>query len=198
MKNLDMKKILTPQVIGLILIVLGIAAVVAILITKNNDDETANMQKTPAASPYKTVNSCQAFTLADAKKILGDTAKKSSGTSLNASSKDTAVSTCIYGQDSSTVPINKAQNLKTATLLSRSPKTAIGKQSNLDQFGKSKPAGVQDVSGIGEKAFWSPTYGQLNVLKDNVWVIISTGSSAPSTHSLDDAKKMAGLIVPNL
>jgi hypothetical protein len=144
------------------------------------------------------VNACQVFTLQDAKKIIGDTAKKSSGTSAKASTKDINVSTCLYGQDSSTMPINKAQNLKTATVLARSPKTSTGKQANQDQFGKSKPAGVQDVSGYGDKAFWNPQVGQLNILKGDSWLILSTGSFTPSSHVLGDTQKMADLIVPKL
>jgi hypothetical protein len=196
MKKLDVKKLLSPPMIGLLLVLVGIAILVVIAVTKNSDDNVA-VVKAPAA-PYKVINACQAFTLSDAKKIIGDTAKKSNGTSANASSKDINVSTCLYGQDTSTMPINQVRNIRTATILARSPKTAIGKQNNHDEFGKNKPAGVQDISGYGDKAFWAPSFGQLNILKGDSWVILTTGSATPSTRTLDDAKKMADIVVPKL
>jgi hypothetical protein len=195
MKKLDVKKLLTPQGIGLMLIAAGVIILAGILIAKNNDDNSAVAP--PPPSPYKIVNACQVFTLADAKKIIGSTAKKNSGGS-NSITKDDNISTCFYSQDPTSVPVSQIQTLKRVIVTVHSPKTAAGKQKNHDAFDKNKPAGSQDVAGYADKAFWIPNIGLLNVLKGDTWVTFSSGTASLSGHTLDDTKKPADIVIPKL
>jgi hypothetical protein len=175
------------------------AAVVAVLLatksSKSHDDKhtsppTSKTQRKPTAK-----NACTIFTLADAKQLLGGTAKGGVNPIYD-SSTDFDISTCSYTQDQGTnAPVSSR---KSATLLIQAPKTDIGIASNQKQFGPLKPSGVQDVSGYGDQAYWDVEHGQLNVLKNNVWYILSYGPTTPSERTLDQAKQLAGLIISKM
>jgi hypothetical protein len=182
--------------IGLILVVAAVAGVVlAMNSSKNHDDNSqpANIQKKPAADIPAKKQACGIFTLADAKQLLGDSAKGGEN-QADTSSQDVDVTTCNYLQDlsSSNAPVSSS---KTASLEVKLPKTANGIKSNQGQFGPIKPGGVQDVSGYGDKAYWDPEHGQLDILKNNTWYILSYGSTTPSARTLDEAKQLADLLI---
>ncbi len=65
-------------------------------------------------------------------------------------------------------------------------------------FGPSKPAGVQDVSNVGDKAYWNPSFGQLNVLKNGNWYILSNGTLDKSKSTQADALKLYEAVKDNL
>ncbi len=164
---------------------------------KNQTNEsTSTSAETQAFSPPK---ACEAFTLEDAKKVLGDSAEK---TELpgggGASSDDIDVSQCIYSQPGGdTLASIKTQ--KQASLLVRGAKTKKGADSNKDVFtGSLKPAEAQDVSGYGDVAYWNPQFGQLNVFKNGNWYIISAGVSTPAEKTLEESKALADVLISKL
>jgi hypothetical protein len=182
--------------IGLVLLVAAILAVVyAIGFSKNHNDQsqTASTQKKQTANISASKQACGVFTLADAKQLLGDSVK-GGDSPADTSSGDVDVSTCNYLQDlsSSNVPVSSG---KSATLTVKIPKTSSGINSNRGQFGPIKPSDVEDVSGYGDSAYWDTDHGQLDILKDNTWYILSNGSSTPSDRTLDEAKQMADLLI---
>ncbi|HSX00316.1 MAG TPA: hypothetical protein VLH38_04735 [Patescibacteria group bacterium] len=171
-------------IIGGIIIVAGIVIGAVLLLHKSDNKSTGKTNQSSsststAAAPtntdsYKDVEACKTFTLPDAKVLLGGDVKAGAGNGVgDASSGDIDVSTCSYSSVSSG---------KTVTVLARSAKTAAGAESNASVFGVNKPVGKQDVSGIGDKAFWDPPLSQLDVLKGNNWYIIGniTGTHADS------------------
>jgi uncharacterized protein (UPF0333 family) len=184
----------------LLAIILVVAAAAAIIFatkhSKNHSDNTANQTAVKAAhttTPSK--NACTIFSLADAKQLLGDTAKGGVNPIYN-SSTDFDISTCTYTQDQgANVPI---ASKKSATLLVQAPKTDIGAASNQKEFGPFKPAGVQDLTGYGDQAYWDAEHGQINILKNNIWYIISYGPTTPSARTLDQAKQLADLLANKL
>jgi hypothetical protein len=152
--------------------------------------------KNSSKAIYTKKRACAIFTLADAKQILGNNAKGGASNG-NTSSDDLAVSTCAYTQDSGSnnVPVTAG---KSASLLVRSPKSAAGITSNQAQFGPAKPADAQAVAGYGDSAYWDPQYGQLDILKNNTWYILSNGPTTPSARSLDQAKLLADIIIDRM
>jgi hypothetical protein len=155
-------------------------AVIGILATMHNGKRPSHATNTSSAnttSSYKVVSACKAFSLADATAVLGSGAKAGSNNgSSDTASSDVAVSTCSYsGAAGLTV-----QDTKTVTVLARSAKSASGAASNKSVFGVSRPAGKQDVSGVGEAAFWDAQLSQLDVLQHNNWYIIGNMSG---THA---------------
>ncbi len=118
--------------------------------------------------------------------------------SAQKSSENIEVVDCTYSQKPSTAS-NPAEKLKSSSVLIRSPKNSIGQEYNKYGFNEGRPAGMQDVSGYGQKAYWDPKLGLLNVLENNKWVILSNGvTSAPTERNLDDTKKLADIVVHRL
>jgi hypothetical protein len=183
-------------IIGLVLVAGAVAGVIlAMNSSKAHDDNShpASVQKKPSVSISPKKQACGIFTLADAKQLLGDSAKGGES-QVDTSSPDVDVTTCNYLQDlsSSNVPVSSS---KSAVLTVKIPKTQNGIKSNLGQFGPIKPAAVQDVSGYGDSAYWDPEHGQLDILKNNTWYILSYGSTTPASRTLDEAKQLADLLI---
>jgi hypothetical protein len=180
--------------LGIILIAAAVtAAVFATQHSKSHDDKITNspVAKTKQPTPG-TKNACSIFTLADAKQLLGDTAK--GGISpIYTTTTDFEVSTCSYTQDQgANAPVSSK---KSATLLMQAPRTETGIASNLKEFGPLKPTGVQDLPGYGDQAYWDAEHGQISILKKNVWYILSNGPNTPSNRTLDDAKLLADMLI---
>lgn len=197
-----MKKLIL--LIGAIIIV---GATVGIYFaTKNSRSSSSTTSSSPTGSSSNSTQSsgnlitdaCTIFTLEDAKQVLGSAAEKGTNTSAgNVSTSDLAVSTCTYLVKASTQNATTVQSQPTASILVRSSKSTMGTASNKSQF-TTLPVGAETVSGYGDSAFWNPTFGQLNVLKHNNWVILSNGTLKITDRKLDDAKKLADVIVPKL
>ncbi len=182
-----MKKSLTIIVVTLIIVTLGITGW---LIFKPNPQET--VQNEQVTQNFQIIDACEIFTLEEAQAILGSTTTKGESGETAASNDDVTVSSCTYTYDTGTV-----SGIKTASVLARSPKTEAGAESNQAQFDP-VPEGAQEVTGIGEMAFWNPELGQLNVLKSNVWLIISNGGPQPDEHILADAESVANVVVQDI
>jgi hypothetical protein len=180
-----------------IAIVLVAAAAVAIVFaaknSKSHDDNTNNQTAVKAENtslPSK--NACTVFTLADAKQLLGGTAKGGVNPVFS-STAEFDVSTCVYNQGQAVNAASASRN--SATLLMQFPKTDTAVASNQKEFGLFKPGSVQDVAGYGDAAFWDVEHGQLNILKNNTWYIVSYGPSTPSNRTLDQTKQLADMLI---
>lgn len=182
-----MKKILPTLVAVLVIVILG---VVGWMIFKPEGKETSQGEQ--QSQNFQIVDACEVFTLEEAQTILGSTTTKGESGETASSSDDVTVSSCTYTYDPGTV-----SGIKTASVLARSPKSETGAESNLAQFDP-VPEGAQEVTGIGEMAFWNPALGQLNVLKSNVWLIISSGGPKPDEHTQADAEAVANVVVPDV
>jgi hypothetical protein len=179
----------------LLAVILAAAAVAAVVIatrtSKSHDDKASTASQTPIKK-LAPKEACDIFSLADAKMLLGDSAKGGDN-GQEPSSGDLAVSTCTYTQNTgSNAPTSTA---KSATLVRREPKTPQGITSNHNEFGPLKPAQVEDVAGYGDSAYWDSPHGQLNILKNDVWYIISYGPTTPGDRTLDQAKQMADILI---
>jgi hypothetical protein len=179
--------------VGLVLIA---AAVIGIALTmrdtKNHADKSGS---TNSSASSNSKAACSIFTLADAKQVLGSSAKGGEKTG-ETSSGDLEVSTCSYTQDTgSSAPVSAT---KSASLLVRSAKSPAGATSNQNQFGVLKPTTVQDVAGYGDSAYWDPQYGQLDILKNSTWYILSNGPITPSARTLDQAKQLADVLISKM
>lgn len=189
-----MKRLLA-YLVGLVLVAGAVATIVLADRSSKSQDEDISSQSntTPAVQVAQNVKkACTIFTLADAKKLLGDTAKGGETTD-SSSSADLAVTNCTYTQDSgSNAPVAGDNS---ATLLVRAPRTKQGSASNQNQFGPLQPTGTVSVSGYGDKAYWDPQYGQLNILKNDNWYILSYGPIAPAQRTLAQAQQLAKLLI---
>lgn len=176
-------------IVGVIAAIVVVAGVGVALLVNNNRQTKDGGNNTPSSTKYTAIDACEVFTEAEAKTVLGAEATLGSNTAP-ATSDDIAVSNCNYTNNATSVP-----DVRTATLLARSAMTDTGMESNQAAFSDGRPQDAQIVEGYGEEAFYTPSTGQLSVLKDNTWYLITYGSTNPSNYSLDKVKAMADVIV---
>jgi hypothetical protein len=137
---------------------------------------------------------CELLTLDDAKALIGSDAQKAEVPGVGDLERaDISLTNCTYHDEDVEHFVG---------LLLRAGRTDSGARENDTVFEESrKQEGTTDVSGYGDKAAWSPKMGQLYVYVKGSYLIFNndkgTGLSKP-TASLDDAKKVADLVLPRL
>jgi hypothetical protein len=146
-----------------------------------------NMPKTA----YQPVKACDMFTSAKAQDLLGDKVI-SVDTKAPVVSGDTAVSKCSY-TDSNPVK----DKMMVAAIAVRTGINEDGLKQNKTEFAASKSNNKTEVvENLGDSAYFNKVTGQLNILKDHEWIILSYGvGSTPQDNSLDKAKELAKKIL---
>lgn len=183
----------------MVLLVGGAAAAYIISSDEDTDQNQQNAAQSPKpkAKTYQTINdACSLVSQADAEKLLGANIEKGDSAAATQSNEDIVVSTCTYSTKADT--LTAAKDVRSIAVLTRSPKTETGARSNETPFGTARPTGAQDVSGYGDKAYWDPQVGQLNVLKNGTWAILNYGAGGSNTRTLEETKKLADIVVPRL
>lgn len=165
-------------VIGLAVVVGAIAIITLIVLFIQNSGPKIDYQPTIA---------CDLLTEEKAKEMLGDKVlhQKPDSPTL---SQNVATSKCSYTDQ------NPDQDkMLVAAVAVRSGVTDQGTDKNKREFAAAKlNQGMQEVKNVGDDAFFNPTLGQLNILKDRDWIIVSYGVGAdPKSNTLDNAKKLA-------
>lgn len=169
-----------------------IAAVVVVIMVMNGNKKTTDTstKTTPSTSSqtsYKTVEACDVLTATIGAQLAGSDATTTPLPDTTTNSVN--VSNCSYYSSSSKLSVG---------LLVRSPQDSTAADTNSSQF-TSQPADAQSVSGYGTSAYWSPSYGQLNILSsNNTWYILSFGPLTPASRTLTQTEQFADLIKSNL
>ena len=140
-----------------------------------------------AHAAEETFDACDVFTQAEAEKALGTTAATDP---VNPKVKrPKVIPNCTYHgfKDGKAV---------SATVQFRFGKTEGDAERAFEdarmQF-QTKPMLIS-----GTQAFWSGKTGQMNLRKGRVWVTLSLGSAKVSERNIDDAKKLADILVKKL
>ena len=171
--------------------------------TKGGADKptTASQTVKTGSDALVAVDACDVLTDSVATQVLGAGATKGDTAAGSASSDDVSVSNCAYtlkAVNGGSV-LEQVQGTHAAGLLVRAAKSQTGAESNKGQFGSAKPAGVENVSGYGDSAYWNPQFGQLNILKGGNWYILSNYvGTNPTKGTLDQAKQLADALKSNL
>jgi hypothetical protein len=184
-------KLLLGRLCGVLIILIVVALIISYIDNHKKPTATVDTNKDP----------CAFFTLTDAQKLLGKSAQKGGVPPIaRSSSKDTDITTCSYTQPTASISGGPVSTPNTTAVVVGTPKTNLGKNLNDYEFNQYLPTtSAEVVSGYGDKAYWDSTLGVLNVYKNNKWVIISNGSiKSPQNRTLDDAKKLADIVVPLL
>jgi hypothetical protein len=145
----------------------------------------------PIRVVYEPANACSLLTLDEAKSLLGE--KTINGViQAPVQSGNLTVSKCGYSDG-----LPDTAHAVVAAVVVRSGINDTGIALNKAQFIAGKPsAGVEDVSGLGDSAYYNAGLGQLNILKDSTWILVSYGSSTdPQGNSLDETVKLAKLVL---
>jgi hypothetical protein len=176
-----------------VLVAAAIAAAFFIIKHPDRHDDKISVNTQPAP---RAAQACKLYTLTDAKRLLGQQAKPSTNPIYDSNGSNLYTSSCTYTEESP--PGQQPEIKQSSTLTVRRPQTDKGIQSNQGEFGPLKPVDSQVVDGYGDSAFWDPTHGELNVLRTNTWYEFSIGPSTPADRTLDQAKRMADLLLPSL
>jgi hypothetical protein len=185
------KNVLIGIVAGVLIIVGG---VVFTVLGSRNASPVEDTSTTTAAADVKLVpvRACELLTLDEAKSLLGSNASESGNTNA-VTSGDISVDTCSYINNA-----RAASDIRIVTILARSALTDVGLESNLGAFdsgGTAHPTDAKAISGYGDKAYWDPRTKQLAILQGNTWLSIVYGGTNPAKNTLDDAKRVAELVV---
>lgn len=181
-----MKK--TAGILTAIILVWVIAMLVVLAGPQGDNNEGKNTQKVVAptvTTAEKTINTCDILTPALAAKLIGEGAETQPKSDTK--SDEIHISNCVYTTSDETV-----------RLLARLPLGNEGIEANTAMFGPNKPNNVVNVSEYGDQAYWSAEFGQLHILKNNTWYILTVGSLEPQRRTLVQARNYADLVIDKL
>jgi len=140
---------------------------------------------------YQAAKACDLLTPAKAQDLLGD---KVISLESNAPiiSGDTATSKCSYTDS------NPDKNkMMVAAIAVRSGINDKGVLQNKNTFMSNKAANknVETVNGLDGDAYFNAQLGQLNILRNREWIILSYGvGTAPETNTIEGATKLANTV----
>lgn len=155
-------------------------------VPKNTSSSAGSTTAIPTVASFK--KACDVLSEADVQVVLGSgTSKNVSSGSADVVTSERSVTTCSYKNGDGSA-------LKQAIVLLRASAASEAKAG----FNGAKQSDATSVAGLGEAAYWSPTYSQLNVLKGNTWMIISVGGPGVSDHSEAESKTLAERLISKL
>lgn len=167
-----------------IAIVAGIVIVVAAI--------TIITQLSGPRITYQPVKACDLFTPSEAQKLIGGERVIGVDTKNPVIDGDTATSKCSYTDD------NTVQDqMIVAAVAIRSAINDEGVAKNKDDFATARANNAVDtVTGLGEDAYYNKVNGQLNILSDKKWIIISYGKgSSPQDNTPEKAVELARVVL---
>jgi len=144
--------------------------------------QTETPKQAAAPSPTSSSPACQHFTKPLADQALKASSQLNTDSALTSNTNDLQVSFCTY-----------MTNQIAITLVSYVAKSDVGKSMNSVEFGSGRPAGVQNVTSVGQAAFWDDSLATLSVLKNNNRYTI-----ALTNGTLDQTVDAAKIIIPNV
>ena len=155
------------------------------------DPATGTSGPADASVRDEPIEACDVLTPERAVEILGPVADVPTSTAPTAGDADAAVTSCTY----LAADRNERDGRISVGLVVRTALSAVGAGTNRDRFA---PAGLppeaQQVDGIGERAFWAPGLGQLNVLADDQWYVLTYGGLDPRQNSLSETREAAAVL----
>ena len=140
---------------------------------------------------YEPTKACDILTPQKAMNVLGDKVINHEANKPAFDEKtETAISKCSYSDE------NRG-NMHTIALVIRSGTKDAGVQRNITEFATMQSQDdTKPVEGIGDKAFYDETKGQLSVLDGKTWILLkSTFGESEKTASLQEAVDVAKKIL---
>jgi len=140
---------------------------------------------------YEPAKACDLFNSTEAKTLLGDKMIRSTMTDPKLSG-DMGTSACGYTNGNPDM-----DNVIVAAINVRSGINDKGVEQNKTEFATGKSIDTNEpVKDLGDSAYFNTKLGQLNVLEDRKWIILSYGvATAPETNTVEKAIELAKLVV---
>ncbi len=166
-----------------VLVMVGVVAIIVVIVVL--------IQAAQPKIVYQPAVACDLLSEEEAKEMLGQNVLHQPAS--NPTLKDNvATSKCGY------TDTNPEQNhMIVAADAVRSSVNDDGTTKNTREFATAKlNSGTQTVDHLGDKAFFNPELGQLNILSGRNWIIISFGAgTSPKNNSLDKAVELAQKVI---
>ena len=136
--------------------------------------------------PHAAKSACDILTQRVARSVLGGVAEQAEPVAESGSAS-VRISSCVRVSSLSELDRSGA-----VSLVMRVAHTRAGADANAEAFEPgAAPKSGEVVTGYGEKAFWNPTVGQLNILSQGNWYVLASGPIDPSKHTLKGTRKLA-------
>ena len=133
-------------------------------------------------------DACQVFTQAEAEKVLATAA---AGEPVNPKVKrPKVVTTCKYTGVKDDKPVEAQAQFR----VMKTPAEAAQAFDQSKLQIATKPLLVKGA----DAAFWSGKTGQMNVRKGRTWLVVHAGAVKPTERDLEQARKLAEVLVPKL
>lgn len=160
---------------------LGIVALVVVLVVQN---------ATPRIV-YQPAKACDLLTLTEANELFDGQAIRGIAVEPK-QTRNVAASRCGYSDSNP-----DANAMRVAAIIVRSGINDAGVEQNKREFEAGKPSeGVENVTGIGDTAYFNQKLGQLNVLDGRNWIVLSYGVGAtPETNTVEDVVTFARKVI---
>ena len=164
-------------IIGIAICIIALSIIIGVVLFARQQTKIA----------YQPVNACEAFTATEAGSLLEGEVINGTKTAAQLSG-DAAISKCAYSNAN-----EDTNKMLVAAVTIRSAINDDGIAQNKSEFLlASKSVNVEPVANVGDDAFYNQTLGQLNILRDKQWLIVSYGvGSAPQENTLDNLKLLA-------
>jgi len=143
---------------------------------------------------YKPINACDILSDADAGKYISG--QYVNNTTTPEVTGNTATSKCSY--------TDLQKDATKTTVLALAIQSAInekGTKQLKSDFESTKAAStdIESISGVGDEAFFTKTSGQLHVLSDRSWLIVSYGyGQSPQDNNITKSVEIAKLAIANI
>lgn len=179
-RNKEMIAIVVAAIASAAIFIVIIIAVVALL-----------TQLSKPTIVYQPAKACDLLSASEATELLGSKTIPSNASDVIISD-NTGVSKCGYTDGNPDI-----NAMVVAAIIVRSAINDNGVQQNKTEFVAGTPkAGVETVKGIGDRAYFNQTSGQLNVLDGKNWIVISYGvGNSPETNTVEKAVELARKVV---
>ena len=140
---------------------------------------------------YEPAVACNLLTLDEAKEFLGDATINGVKGELTQVG-DVVTSRCGYSDGKA-----DTANAVVIAIAVRSGINDKGIEQNKTQFNNGMPtSNVEIIKDVGDSAYFNKTTGQLNILKQSTWVLLSYGPGASSaSNTIEDAVKLADKVL---
>jgi len=143
--------------------------------------------------PTQTNEACEVLTQEIAKSILGSVGEAAQPPP-STSTEDVKITSCVRANAAASL-----DSPRSVSLLMRVATSVTGARGNESVFvSGSLPSGAMEVPGYGQAAFWTPAFGQLNILENGNWYILASGPIDPREHTLAETKTLADAIIDRL
>lgn len=162
-----------------------VVGVIAAILNLTNPNNQPGGRSAGNDDTFVRIDACDILTKKVVEDMFGGTVSGTTPAKGSSSNTDMLVTTCSLTSRTG----NKENG--TATLLARIALNEIGASSNKRQFETNKPQDAVNVDGIGDHAYYVPSFNQLNIIVGNNWYTLMSYKTNVLDGTLEGNKTLA-------